>query len=76
VDDLLHRIGGEVLIVEFGGAAVVDQLGGNVERQEILKLDIEGAVEEAGRGEVDGTDSPEAESEKDGVGANSLRGQP
>ena len=57
-DDFLHFICGCLLVVEFAGAALGDQAGGDVEGEEILKLDVAGAVEDAGSGEVDGADSP------------------
>ena len=65
-----------MLIVEFGCAALRDQSGGDVKRKKVLEFDIAGAVERAGRGEVNGTDSPQAKSEDDGLRAKAARSKP
>src|SRR5580700_1366004 len=72
----LHRVCRSLLAVESVGASLDDQPGGDVKRQKVLKLDIARAVKETGGCKVDGTDSPQAQSENHHLRAKAAWVQP
>ena len=71
-----HLCMADGFVVEIRCAALSDQLSGNVERQEILELDVGGSVDGARVKKVNGADSPQAESKNHGLGAKASRIQP
>ena len=48
-DDGLHRVCDDLLVVERVAASFADQSGGDIQREEVLKLDISGAIKQSGR---------------------------
>ena len=66
----------ERLIIEFARTVLCDQTCGNVDRQEILKLDVAGTIEEPGRGEIHEANSPQTNRNNDGLCAQTARIQP
>ena len=60
-NDRANAIRQDLVVVEFGGAALRNQACCDGKLNEILKFNVAGAIEQTGGGVVGGTDSPEAE---------------
>ena len=73
---LFYFVRNHALVVEIMHAMLCDQAAGEIAWQEVLKFNVAGAIGEARNCEINGTDSPEAKSENDCVGANAARGDP
>ncbi len=71
--DCAQSIGENLRIVEFVRTALGYEAGGYWELKKILKLDVAGAVEETGRGVIEGAHSPQAERKQHGLRANTAR---
>src|SRR5579872_7075084 len=53
--------------------ALHDELRGDWELEEVLKLDVAASIKETRRGEIDGADTPQTECDDDCVGAKAAR---
>ena len=73
--DLSDSFCENLVVIELDGTALRDELRGDWELEEVLKLDIAASIEETRRGVVDGTNSPEGQREDDRMGANAARSQ-
>ena len=67
--DLTHDVRRYLCIVEFCGAMLRGQQAGDVTRQEVLELDVAGAIQDRRRCEIDNDYPPNTERENQALGA-------
>src|SRR5208337_3453759 len=65
-----------LLVVERVRAALGDEPGRDVERKEILELEVARAVEESGSGKINSADSPQTNGEDNALGAQTAWSEP
>ena len=65
----------DLIVIEFDGTALRNQSRGYGELQEILKFYVAGAIENTGRGVVDGANTTQTEREDDCVGAKAAQSE-